>query len=36
MYKYIYDIYDIYLYALFYYMCCSSLAHIWDAPGFIP
>jgi hypothetical protein len=26
--KYIYDIYDIYLYALYYYVCCSSLAHI--------
>jgi hypothetical protein len=26
--KYIYDNYDIYLYAFCYYMCCSSLAHI--------
>jgi hypothetical protein len=26
--KYIYDIYDIYLYALCYYMCSSPLAHI--------
>jgi hypothetical protein len=24
----VYDIYNIYLYALCYYMCCSSLAHI--------
>jgi hypothetical protein len=34
--KYIYDIYNIYLYTLCYYMCYSSLAHIWDTPGFIP